>query len=374
MIHEQDRIRETSRLARVGLVRRFLRFPLYHKIVVANSLFVASVAVFATLLTWRMSSGPDTGLTPGMVTALVLLAVVLMAGANAVLVRLALSALQPVEDTARRVELGDVDARCTPSPLADDDLLRLTQVVNGMLDHLEEGRIRQRELAVKVLEAEERERMWLARELLDDTAQVLAATLLHLRAATRVREADKDAALAEIRNEIVEALEGIRKIARRLRPPELDELGLAAAVVAHGRSLSQMGGVPVSCQAEEVDSAISREARLTLYRIIQEALNNAVRHASPQHVEARLFQQDGWVVAEIVDDGIGFDTSAVPRSDGNRFGLLGIEERTRYLGGRMVLNSEPGRGTSLRVEIPTRGVPTEVMGSRAPERNVPAPV
>jgi len=337
-------------LAGLAIVRLFLRVPLYHKIVVANSLFVAMVALFATALTFRSgNSGP---LTAGFVTAAVLVAVVLMAGANAILVRLALSAVRPVEDTARRVERGDLDARCEPSPLADEDLLRLTTVFNEMLDRLEEGRIRQRRLAVKVLEAEERERMWLAKELYDDTAQVLSATLLHLRAAARSSELSSAEALEPVRSEIVGALEGIRKIARRLRPPELDELGLSVAVAAHARSLSEVGGLPIECRVEPVDPALPRESRLALYRVIQEALNNAVRHADAGSVEVRIFRDGDLVVAEVSDDGKGFDPSVVPESPSGSFGLVGIRERAAYMGGTVDVDSRPGHGTRIRVEIP----------------------
>ena len=345
-----DRGTKPGGLAGLAAVRLFLRVPLYHKIVVSNSLFVALVALFATALTFRSAnSGP---LTAGFVTAAVLVAVVLMAGANAILVRLALSAVRPVEDTARRVEKGDLDARCDPSPLADDDLLRLTHVFNEMLDRLEEGRIRQRQLAVMVLEAEERERMWLAKQLYDDTAQVLSATLLHLRAAARSSELTGTEALEPIRSDIVNALEGIRRIARRLRPPELYELGLSAAVAAHARSLSEVGGLPIECTVEPVDPALPDESRLALYRVIQEALNNAVRHADADCVEVRIFRDRGLVVAEVSDDGKGFDTSVAPESPSGSFGLVGIKERAAYMGGIVHVRSRPGHGTCIRVEIP----------------------
>ncbi|NIU75798.1 MAG: HAMP domain-containing protein, partial [Gammaproteobacteria bacterium] len=175
-------------MADLGAVRRFLGFPLYYKIVAANSVFVALVAVLATWLTLRTAEDADTVLVLSVVGASVLLAVIITATANAILVRLALSPLLPIESTARRVEEGELDARCAVSPLADDNLRRLTDVFNGMLDKLADGRRRQRELAVMVLEGEERERMWLSRELYDETAQVLATTLLHLRAAARSPE------------------------------------------------------------------------------------------------------------------------------------------------------------------------------------------
>ncbi len=344
--------RGIGRLTDLGVVRRFLRFPLYHKIVVANSLFVGLVAVLAAWLTLRTAEGVDTVLMLGVVGASVLLAVIITATANAVLVRLALSPLAPIEATARSVEQGELDARCALSPLADDNLRRLTTVFNGMLDGLAKGRRRQRELAIMVLEAEERERMWLSRELYDDTAQVLATTLLHLRAAARLPQPAGSRALETVRSEIVVAMEGVRKVARRLRPPELDELGLAAAVSAHARLLSEVSGLPIDCRTEAVNSRLTTDAQLTLYRIVQEALNNAVRHADASHIDVSIRATGDSVVAEISDDGKGFDPTTVSASTGHSFGLVGMRERAGYLGGRVQVRSRPGLGTTLIVQIP----------------------
>ncbi len=336
-------------------VRRFLRVPLYHKIVVANSAFVALAAFAATWLTLRTAGVAGTAFTMGVVAASVLLAVLVTAAANAFLVRIALSTLDPLEDTARRVERGDLDARCARSPLADDQISRLTAVFNEMLEGLEEGRRRQQELSVTVLKAEERERMWLARELYDDTAQVLATALLRLRAAAGTQGPSRDEALQAVRDEIVGALEGIRKIARRLRPPELDELGLSAAITAHARALTEVGGVPIEASVEPVDDLLSREGRLALYRILQEALNNAVHHANATRIDLTISAHSGRIRALVQDDGEGFDPDRVPPSPTGTFGLVGIRERVSYLGGGSSIESAPGKGTTVRIEIPARG-------------------
>jgi two-component system sensor histidine kinase UhpB len=344
-----------ARFAQVPWVRRFLRFPLYHKIVVANSIFVVLVGALTMWLTVRAASEAGVTLHPGLVAGGLLLAVTLTAIANALIVRFALSPLTPIEGTARRVQQGELAARCPPSPLADDDLNRLIQVFNEMLDRVEEAKQRQRELAVMVLQAEERERLWLAKELSDDTAQILAATLLQLRAAARSSGPADAEALAGVRSKVVTALEGVRKVARKLRPPELDELGLGAAVTAHARLLSEVSGVPISCRTPPFQRPLNGETRLALYRIVREALNNAVGHAQPNEVTVRLFDTDGQVVAVVEDDGVGFDTNILPESSGEGLGLVGIYERAAYLGGHVELDSAPGRGTSIRVEIPAGG-------------------
>lgn len=341
-------------LLRIGAVRRFLRFPLYHKIVVANSAFVlvAAVAVAVTSVT---AAGRTAPLGVALVAGAVLLAITVTAFANALLVRLALSPVLELEDTVRRVEQGDLEARVPPSPLADENLARLGRQCNEMLERLAEDRQRQRQLAVMVLEAEERERMWLARELYDDTAQVLAAVLLQVRAASRARDGGAALPLQRIREEIAGALDGIRKIARRLRPPELDDLGLTAAVTAHARTLAEVSGTHIECDVEPVDALLSPEARQTLYRILHEAMNNAVRHARASRVRVSLGPGHGAVVASVQDDGQGFDPASAPPSMG-AFGLVGIRERANYLHGRAEVDSSPGSGTRIRIWIPSRRV------------------
>lgn len=332
-------------------MRRFLRQPLHRKIVVGNALLVAAVATLAALLVWHGTDVPGGELSPGAVTAVALGVVLLLAAAQALVARLALSAMAPLEATARAVESGDLSARCTPSPLADNDLLRLSRVFNGMLDTVESARARQRELAARVLRAEERERLWLARELLDDTAQVLAASLLHLRS-VGASTPDPDS-VASARERIVEAIDGVRKLARRLRPPELDELGLAAAIESHARTLGDASGVSIECSTGQVDRSLGQETRLILYRIVREALDNAVRHSGAGRICVTLTERAGRVVAEVRDDGVGFDPDAVVRTDGDGFGLAEIERRTAFLGGRMELDSGAGRGTVVRVEVPS---------------------
>lgn len=344
----------SDKLLRSGPVRRVLQFPLYRKIVVANSVFVALAAAGATLLTGAVAHEPVTALALGVLAGSLLVAVTVTALTNAFLVRLALSPLAPLEETARRIEGGDLQARVAPSPLADADMLRLTDVFNAMLDRLAEARQRQMDLGVMALDAEERERTRVARELYDDTAQALATTLLRVRAATRTASEPDDDTLARIRTEIMSALDGIRRIARRLRPPELDELGLTAAVAAHARRVAEVSGLRVDCTTEPVDRLLDPGGRQTLYRILHEALDNAIRHAQAQRIDVRIALEEDWVVASVQDDGKGFDPVAATRAGTGSFGLVGIEERARYLGGRLELESSPGTGTRLRVSVPVR--------------------
>src|SRR5690625_357974 len=149
-----------------------------------------------------------------------------------------------------------------------------------MLDSLETYRSRLREIAARSQNAEEAERKRIARELHDETAQTLAALLIRLRLARGIEDVEaREAMFDDVKDEIARALDGIRRFARGLRPPALDELGIVAAIESHVRMLNEAVSFDVEVDAEPISGLLSPEAELALYRIIQEALSNALRHA-----------------------------------------------------------------------------------------------
>jgi two-component system sensor histidine kinase UhpB len=322
--------------------------PLFWKIVVANILLIAvGTTVGAGLvLTLR---GMDGG-TATATTILIGVAVVLLSGVvNAGLVHVALMPLVDLEDTARRVGKGDVDARTTETPLADRAMARVISVFNDMLDSLSANRRRQRELARRVLESEERERQFIAHELYSGTAQTLAGVLVRLRIAERHLTSASNGSIREIREEVVNALEEIRRVARRLRPPELDELGVQVALEAHARSVVAQR---MDFRFEGEVPPLPRETSLALFRILQEAISNAAIHSGADSVRVIVSREDGNVVAEVVDDGRGFDPGSALARTGQSLGLFGMHERAGYVQGELSLESGPGRGTCVRVVLP----------------------
>lgn len=338
---------------RPRIVQRLLRVRLFYKIVLANAVIVLVGTLVGTLLTRHViRSGAD--FTVSWIVLLALIGLLVTVLVNAVIVRLALSPLQLLEETAARVQAGDLDARVPYSPLRDRELDRLTTTFNRMLDNLESYHIRLTGVAIRALNAEEEERKRIARELHDDTAQALAALLIRLRL---LRAADdrqvREATLDELREEIGEALERIRRFARGLRPPALDELGLVPALESHVRSLSESIGKTIRVEAEPLETSLSPEAELVLYRIAQEAISNAVRHAEAARVTVRIGPENGGVVLSVVDDGRGFDVGRVMASEERGLGLFGMRERAAYIGAHVTVRSELGKGTEVRVTVPT---------------------
>jgi two-component system, NarL family, sensor histidine kinase UhpB len=338
---------------RSGPLRALLRIPLFYKIVIANAAIVVVGAVLGTLATIRFLRA-EPGHSPAeLVVPLALAGVGISVLVNALIVRLALAPLHQLEEAAARVQAGDFDARAPLSPIADREHERLTRTFNSMLDNLAIYRHRTREVAARVLYAEEEERKRIARELHDETAQTLTVLLIRLRVARGVEDpAARDALLEELRREVAAALEGVRRFARGLRPPALDELGLVPAIESHVHSLPETVGLRVKIEAEPLDDVLWPQAELALYRIVQEALSNVIKHADATRATVRIALEGGSVVVTVEDDGQGFDFAAVMSADGGGLGLYGMQERAAYLGGKVEIDSEPGAGSRVRAVIP----------------------
>lgn len=204
------------------------------------------------------------------------------------------------------------------------------------------------------LRASEEERKRISRELHDDTAQRLATLILRVRQlAGESDDTARAAIFEEVRSEIVEAADAVKHMARGLRPPELEELGLALAIQAHIRNLRESGILQVRAELGYVDPFLDATAKLALYRIIQEALSNARRHSGSDSAVVRLAHREGSVIAEVTDHGKGF--SLATAVDGQRgLGLTGMKERATMIGGRITVDSVPGKGTRVRVVVPAQ--------------------
>lgn len=328
-------------------VRFALRAPLFWKLLLPQLLLVVVLLVVAIA-----AARPGVGTEATLIAVLVvgpLVAALISAGG----LRLALRPIRTLTETAQRVKRGDWSARAAHSPLADHDVEHLGLVLNEMLDAVEEARLTQRRASSLVLDAEEREREQIAHEIYAGTAQTLAGVLIRLRVLARALPAgDPGPVLDEVTSEVRTALEEVREVARRLRPPELDELGIRAALEAHGRRLIDGAGPVLTFQGDVPEEDLDPGARLALFRIVQEAMTNAVVHARATRVRVELATLPEVFRAEVVDDGTGFDpTSATPTTDSN-LGLVGMRERADYVGGDLTVRSEPGSGTVVRLDVP----------------------
>lgn len=336
-----------------GMFERLLRVPLFYKILVANIAIVLLGALAGTVLTMAYVRGNPSRSVFELVLLFGGLGVAISAAVNALILRVALRPLRDLEAVADRVHQGELGARAPHSLVADRELDRLTTTFNRMLNGLLEYKTRLQRVTGRALTAQEEERKRIARELHDDTAQTLASMMIQLQLARQTTDADlRDHRLEEVRNELAKAIEGVRRFARALRPPALDEVGVVAALREHVRTLCETAGLRVHVHADPVDRMLTPSAELVLYRVVQEALSNVVRHAQARHVAVRVERRPEAVVASVVDDGIGFEVDRELYRHGGGLGLFGMQERVAYVGGTVAIESEPGRGTTVQIEIP----------------------
>jgi signal transduction histidine kinase len=201
----------------------------------------------------------------------------------------------------------------------------------------------------RVVEAQELERARLARELHDETGQALTSILLGLKHLDDVVDTDQARrATASIRELVATTLQDVRRLAVELRPSALDDFGLIPAVERLASNLSDQSDLVVDLEARLGADRLPPEAETALYRIVQEALTNVVKHADAGRVSITLVRKEASVVVVIEDDGKGFDPEAV-RS--GALGFAGMRERVELVGGRLTVESAPGAGTTLVAEV-----------------------
>lgn len=335
------------------LSRALLRMPVFAKILIANVVVVGLVAVTAAILAVQLTAEGSPRPAAELIALIAIWGAIVSLIVNGVILWLALLPLKKLEQTVWRIQSGDLDARVGPSALADRNLERIVQTFNAMLDSTVAYRQRLREVAARALTAAEEERKRLARELHDGTAQTLAGLRVRLRLARATDDPDvRDAQLEQVSREIREAIDEVRRMSKGLRPPALDVLGLAPAVEAYARSLTEAAELQLELRTDLIDGVLAAEVELALYRILQEALSNVVRHSGASVVCIRLERRGANVELTIEDDGRGFDVDAELSDRSRGLGLFGMQERAAYVGGRVSIVSTPGRGTGVAVTVP----------------------
>ncbi len=206
-----------------------------------------------------------------------------------------------------------------------------------------------KELSKRLVDAEERERRAISRELHDEVGQSLSALLIDVGNLTQM--SSEDAAfrqgLHRIKTLAENCVNEVRNMALLLRPSMLDDLGLVAALDWQARETSKRTGMLVETMDENVSESLPEEYKTCVYRIVQEALNNCSKHAYARHVQVVVRQEPDCLRVSIEDDGKGFDASRV-----RGLGLVGMNERVSQLGGVLKVESDPARGTRLRVDLP----------------------
>ena len=212
------------------------------------------------------------------------------------------------------------------------------------------------EFKLKLMESQEAEWKRLAGELHDSVGQNLSAINIYLQQNMKVLPPGSDVQnnLRAASEMLVETLDEVRRISVKLYPQQIERLGLTVALESMVTKLNTATSINFVLQADNIDSIFRKETEIYFYRIIQEALNNIIKHSKAKNVYITVTKALLFVSADIKDDGIGFDTDRLKGEGAEKlgFGLLNLDERIRLVKGTYKYVSEPGAGTSFHITVP----------------------
>lgn len=229
-------------------------------------------------------------------------------------------------------------------------ILRLERQARQRYQALALSRLELEGLSARLVEAQEEERCSISRELHDEVGQSLGALLVEVGQLSKLVPPDDrvtQAQITHIKSVAETAVKSIRDIALLLRPPMLDDLGLIPALEWQAREISRRSDMEVEVHSQNVSEDLGDETKVTVYRLVQEALNNAATHAAAKNAKVTVVQSSDRITIEVTDDGHGFDPK---RQRG--MGILGMEERVRRLGGTLTIESAPGKGAKVKAVLP----------------------
>jgi len=245
---------------------------------------------------------------------------------------------------ARLVQINDITER-----------LRTQQTLESLNRELELSHERLRALSRRLFEVQEEERRRLARDLHDDVGQALTALKIQMESVARAGgEAAARVRVDECVDTVQHTLERVRQLSLSLRPPQLDDLGLAAALRSHLDRQARVAGLQAHFETEDAPQELAPDTETACFRVAQEAINNVLRHARARNLWVRLYSAGGRLAISVRDDGRGFDLESVRErsASGASLGLIGMEERMALAGGSFELRSAPGQGTVLLATFP----------------------
>jgi two-component system sensor histidine kinase UhpB len=303
-------------------------------------LFIPNVTVLAVACVVLIVE-PANGRVPALVGGLL----VMLAVDFALITR----AVRPVARLTALMQSVDllIPGERIPIPRQRSEVTVLAEAFNDMIERLERER---RDSGLRALSERESERRRVADELHDQIGQTMTAIALQLdRIQARAPDGLRDECV-DARDGLLAGVEDVRRLARDLRPEALDTLGLVPALTSLADDMAQRTGIPVDRTLQRDLPQLSDDEQLVLYRVAQEGLTNAVRHARPERIELTLRTVDGAVALCVGDDGIGLGQA--PTSAGG--GIRTMRERALSIGSRLRIDAEPGGGTVVRLQLPAR--------------------
>src|SRR5581483_2044697 len=280
------------------------------------------------------------------------------AGANDYLIKDRLARLAPAVERELREATERSDRRSAESALRESE--------NRYRGAMQEANLRLQSLSSRMLEVQESERRHIARELHDEIGQALTAVKLHLQSAMRRCGPEARQPLEECVLITDQALDQVRNLSLNLRPSQLDDLGLVAALRWQIGRQAAASGLHTEFEADELNERLEAALETACFRFVQEAMTNVVRHAQARNAWIEARRNGDRLRVSVRDDGRGFDVAAATREAIARgsLGLLGMQERVGLAGGRLNVSSRPAEGTTIVAEFPLRFAPPRARRAR----------
>lgn len=340
-----------------GLSARYrqfmLRISIFNRVLIGNSFIIIFGAIAGTYFTRHLALLGDIRLIFLFSFAGILITLFV----NYVIIK---SALNPLRELGQALEQVSIEQIKIPEELKkyeDQDIHRLVTIVDSMLFRLENRTNQLQALSEHAIRAQEEERVRIARSLHDETAQAVSMLIIYLERIEKMilpDNPDLSRQVAESHKVATLLLENLRKVIWDLRPSILDDLGLVPAIRWYARTNLENSGVQVEMEQDSEMVRLPTHLETTLFRILQEAVSNILRHANASKVFISLRLGDGHIVLEVKDNGRGFDVEKTTGAALTRkqLGLLGMKERVALVNGAVKVESTPGEGTTLRVYIP----------------------
>jgi two-component system sensor histidine kinase UhpB len=336
-----------------SILKTLLGIPVFYKVLIANSLIIFVGATGGTWLATHLNVSPYA--TPMSLIIFITIGWLVSVVLNFVVLQIAFRPLTELGKVMKRVRAGERSLRA-PLTGVDSQADQLAEAFNMVLEALDEAsRLR----ASQIIQAQEQERQRIARELHDETSQVLTSLLISLTLLEEsVETQEARERIADTRALAHSTLRAIRNLSIDLRPSALDDLGLLPALRWYVKEYQKKCSINVEFHATGFKERLPAEMETALYRIVQECLTNTAKHANASRVTITLKEETNRVYARITDDGQGFDYEALLKTPGQErgLGLAGMNERAVLLDGTLNIHSTPERGTIIEVSIPLPSV------------------
>jgi two-component system sensor histidine kinase UhpB len=332
-----------------SILKALLGIPVFYKVLIANSLIIFVGATGGTWLATHLNSSPYA--TTMSLIVFITTGWLVSVALNFVVLQIAFRPLTDLGKVMKRVQAGESSLRA-PLTGVDSQADQLASAFNMVLEALDDA---SRQRASQIIQAQEQERQRIARELHDETSQVLTSLLISLTLLEEsVETQEARERVADTRALAHSTLRAIRNLSIDLRPSALDDLGLLPALRWYVKEYQKKCAIEVEFNATGFKERIPAEMETALYRIVQEGLTNTAKHANAHKVTIILKEDKNRVYARIADDGKGFDYEALLKTPGQErgLGLAGMHERAVLLDGTLAIHTLSGKGTTIEVSIP----------------------